>query len=184
MQLLSQNTLHQLNQLYTQIYRENYGVLMAFHRDNMDVPRELQVAAEITLSHRAIDVLRQLEQDLSDIDENIVAISTGYLGELEGIAIEANHLRCHLTIPTATPLLEGLILQALRQTLRSEPEATRLDCILTVNPQAIQGIKRLINLGINLGLQLNLERAQEVYYTYTQHCEAIPSLGAALGIAE
>lgn len=184
MQLLSQNTLHQLNQLYTQIYRENYGVLMAFHREHMDVPRELQVAAEITLSHRAIDVLRRLEQDLSDIDENIVAISTGYLGELEGIAIEANHLHCHLTIPTATPLLEGLILQALRQTLQSEPNATRLDCILTVNPLAIQGIKRLIDLGINLGLNLNLERAQEVYYNYIQHCEAIPSLGIALGIAE
>ena len=40
MQLLSQNTLHQLHQLYAQIYRENYGVLMAFHREHMDVPRE------------------------------------------------------------------------------------------------------------------------------------------------
>ena len=184
MQLLSQNTLHQLNQLYTQIYRENYGVLMAFHRDNMDVPRELQVAAEITLSHRAIDVLRQLEQDLSDIDEHMLAISTGYLGELEGIAVEANHLHCHLTIPTAAPLLEGLILQALRQTLRIEPDATRLDCILTVNPLAVQGIKRLITLGLNLGLNLNLDRSQEVYYHYTQHCEAIPSLGRALAMAE
>ncbi|MEO1182911.1 MAG: DUF3536 domain-containing protein, partial [Cyanobacteria bacterium J06636_28] len=184
MQLLSQNTLHQLNQLYTQIYRENYGVLMAFHRDNMDVPRELQVAAEITLSHRAIDVLRQLEQDLSEIDEHMLAISTGYLGELEGIAVEANHLHCHLTIPAAAPLLEGLILQALRQTLRIEPDATRLDCILTVNPLAVQGIKRLITLGLNLGLNLNLDRSQEVYYHYTQHCEAIPSLGQALAMAE
>ncbi|MEM9265992.1 MAG: DUF3536 domain-containing protein [Cyanobacteria bacterium P01_F01_bin.13] len=184
MQLLSQNTLHQLNQLYTQIYRENYGVLMAFHREHMDVPRELQVAAEITLSHRAINVLRQLEQDLSDIDENILAISTGYLGELEGIAIEANHLRCHLTLPTAATLLEGLILQALRQILRSEPEFTHLDCILSVNPLAIQGINRLITLGANLGLNLNLERSQEVYYSYIQQCAPIPSLGQALGIAE
>lgn len=184
MQLLSQNTLDQLNQLYTQIYRENYGVLMAFHRENMDVPRELQVAAEITLSHRAIDVLRRLEQDLSDIDEHIVAISTGYLGELEGIAIEANHLHCHLTLPTAAPLLEGLILQALRQTLRIEPETDQQGCALTVNPLAIQGIQRLITLGQNLGLHLNLERSQEVYYHYVQHCPAISSLGQALGIAE
>lgn len=184
MQLLSQNTLHQLNQLYTQIYRENYGVLMAFHRENMEVPRELQVAAEITLSHRTIDVLRRLEQDLSDIDENIVAISTGYLGELEGIAIEANHLHCHLTLPTAAPLLEGLILQSLRQLLRIETDTQTSDCALAVNPIAIQGIQRLITLGVNLGLHLNLERSQEVYYHYIQHCPPISSLGQALGIAE
>ena len=184
MQSLSQNTLEQLNQLYTQIYRENYGVLMAFHRENMDVPRELQVAAEITLSHRVIDVLRRLEQDLSDIDEHIVAISTGYIGELEGIAIEANHLHCHLTLPNAAALLEGLILQALRQTLRIDPEAARQGCTLMVNPVAIQGIQRLITLGSNLGLSLNLERSQEVYYDYTQHCPAIPSLGRALSIVE
>ncbi|MBE9066338.1 DUF3536 domain-containing protein, partial [Leptolyngbya cf. ectocarpi LEGE 11479] len=184
MQLLSQNTLHQLHQLYTQIYRENYGVLMAFHRENMEVPRELQVAAEITLSHRTIDVLRRLEQDLSDIDENIVAISTGYLGELEGIAIEANHLHCHLTLPTAAPLLEGLILQSLRQLLRIETDIPTSDCALAVNPIAIQGIQRLITLGVNLGLDLNLERSQEVYYHYIQHCPSISSLGQALGIAE
>ncbi|MFG6096805.1 DUF3536 domain-containing protein [Leptothoe sp. ISB3NOV94-8A] len=184
MQLLSQNTLDQLNQLYTQIYRENYGVLMAFHRESMDVPRELQVAAEITLSHRVIDVLRRLEQDLSDIDEHILAISTGYLGELEGIAIEANHLRCHLTLPQATPILEGLILQALRQTLQIETDATHQACTLAVNPIAIQGIKRLIVLGTNLGLNLNLERSQEVYYNYVQQCPSIPSLGQALGIVE
>ncbi|MEO0349144.1 MAG: DUF3536 domain-containing protein [Cyanobacteria bacterium P01_A01_bin.15] len=184
MQLLSQNTLHQLHQLYAQIYRENYGVLMAFHREHMDVPRELQVAAEITLGHRTIDVLRRLEQDLSEIDENILAISTGYLGELEGIAIEANHLRCHLTLPTAASLLENLILQALRQTLRYDLDAVRLDCVLDVNPIAIQGIQRLITLGGNLGLNLNLERSQEVYYTYIQHCSSIPSLGRALGVVE
>ncbi|MEM9803972.1 MAG: DUF3536 domain-containing protein, partial [Cyanobacteria bacterium P01_D01_bin.56] len=184
MQLLSQNTLHQLKQLYTQIYRENYGVLMAFHREQMDVPRELQVAAEITLSQRVIDVLRQLEQDLSEIDENILTISTGYLGELEGIAIEANHLRCHLTLPKAVTLLESLILQALRQVLRSEPGDSNLDCVLGINPVAIQGIQRLIQLGTNLGLNLNLEKSQEVYYSYIQHCPTVPNLGQALGIVD
>ena len=184
MQLLSQNTLHQLKQLYNQIYRENYGVLMAFHREQMDVPRELQVAAEITLSQRVIDVLRKLEQDLSEIDENILTISSGYLGELEGIAIEANHLRCHLTLPAAVTLLESLILQALRQVLRSEPGHSALDCVLAINPIAVQGIQRLINLGTNLGLHLNLEKSQEVYYSYIQHCPPIPNLGQALGIVD
>ncbi|MEM9978811.1 MAG: hypothetical protein AAF808_14390, partial [Cyanobacteria bacterium P01_D01_bin.2] len=81
-------------------------------------------------------------------------------------------------------LLENLILQALRQTLRYDLDAVRLDCVLDVNPLAIQGIQRLITLGGNLGLHLNLERSQEVYYTYIQHCSSIPSLGRALGVVE
>ncbi|NEP54318.1 MAG: DUF3536 domain-containing protein, partial [Moorea sp. SIO3C2] len=67
MQLVNRNTLDRLNQLYIQIYRENYGVLMAFQQEHMLVPQELQVAAEIALSHKAMEVLRQLEQDLSSI---------------------------------------------------------------------------------------------------------------------
>ncbi|MBT9311637.1 DUF3536 domain-containing protein [Leptothoe kymatousa] len=184
MQLLSQNTLHQLKQLYHQVYRENYGVLMTFHREQMDVPRELQVAAEITLSQRIMDVLRQLEQDLSEIDDNILSISTGYLGELEGIAIEANHLRCHLNLPTAATLLENLILQALRQVLRSTPESSPLDCVMAINSTTIQGITRLIHLGTNLGLNLDLSKAQEVYYSYIQNCQSIPNIGNALGIID
>ncbi|NJL87648.1 MAG: DUF3536 domain-containing protein, partial [Leptolyngbyaceae cyanobacterium SM1_1_3] len=54
MQLLSQETLERLDQLYTQVYRDNYGILMAFHRDRLPVPQELQVAAEVALSNRAL----------------------------------------------------------------------------------------------------------------------------------
>ena len=54
MRLLSQETLTRLDQLYTQTYRENYGVIMAFHRDGLTVPQELQVAAEIALGYRCL----------------------------------------------------------------------------------------------------------------------------------
>ena len=179
MQRLSQNTLERLDQLYTQIYRENYGVLMAFHRDNMAAPQEIQVAAEIALTNRAIRVLRSLERDLSDIDENVLFISGGYIAELEGIAIEANHLRCHLALPAAIPLLEGLILQALRQTLRVKDTS--------IVQTAAQGIQRLIDLGVNLGLQLNLEKSQETYYNHVLakpgQAALLQALGQALAIA-
>ena len=67
MRLLSQETLTRLDQLYTQAYRDNYGVIIAFHRDGLEVPRELQVAAEIALGHRCITTLRTLEQDISEL---------------------------------------------------------------------------------------------------------------------
>ena len=61
--LLSNETLTRLDQLYTQVYRDNYGVLKAFHRDELPVPQELQVAAEVALSHRCLISLRALEQE-------------------------------------------------------------------------------------------------------------------------
>ena len=49
-----------------QVYRDNYGVLMAFHRDELEVPQELQVAAEIAISQRALTALQLLERETSD----------------------------------------------------------------------------------------------------------------------
>ncbi|MEM8810305.1 MAG: glycoside hydrolase, partial [Cyanobacteria bacterium P01_G01_bin.38] len=158
MRLLSQDTLQRLDQLYTQIYRENYGILMAFHRDRISVPQELQVAAEIALSHRALDIIRSLEADLGDVTENVLDISTSYIAELEGVALEASHFNCQLKLPGAKETLEQLIVQALRQTLQaSDPK---------VVASAVTGINRLITLGEKLQLGLSLDRAQETYYHY------------------
>jgi alpha-amylase/alpha-mannosidase (GH57 family) len=91
MRLISHETLTRLNQLYTQVYRDNYGVLMAFHRDDLPVPQELQVAAQVALSHRLTVALQSLEQETSDSTPQALQISLSYLGELEAIATEANY---------------------------------------------------------------------------------------------
>jgi alpha-amylase/alpha-mannosidase (GH57 family) len=158
MQSLSQDTLHRLDQLYTQIYRENYGILMAFHRDRIDVPQELQVAAEIALSHRGQGILRNLEQDLADIDATLLPISTSYIAELEGIATEAKHFHCALKLPNAQVIVEQLIVQTLRYVLHTGEEE--------MVGVAIAGIARLIQLGSNLQIELDLGHAQEMFYEY------------------
>nr|WP_083636892.1 DUF3536 domain-containing protein [Leptolyngbya sp. 'hensonii'] len=116
MRLLSQETLMRLDQLYTQVYRDNYGVLMAFHRDELNVPQELQVAAQVAISHRALTALRALEQEMVE-GNGAAPLQLNHLTELEAIATEANHLCCQLNIPEARQTLERLILQTLRQVL-------------------------------------------------------------------
>ncbi|MFM9158736.1 MAG: glycoside hydrolase, partial [Dolichospermum sp.] len=91
MRLLSQETLARLDQLYTQVYRDNYGIIMAFHRDGLEVPRELQVAAEIALGNRCLITLRSLEQDINEVQ-----LSLNLMVELEAISHETEHLRCQL----------------------------------------------------------------------------------------
>jgi len=155
MGLISHETLTRLDQLYTQVYRDNYGILMAFHRDELPVPQELQVAAEIALSHRCLTSIKALEQEF---DEPQLGLS--YLVELEAIATEANHLRARLKVPEAKQTLEKLILRSLWQLLHdANPDTLDSD---------LNRVKRLIELGNQLHLSLSLDRCQELYFNCLQ----------------
>ena len=161
MQQLNQETLERLDQLYEQVYRENYGVLMAFHRDRLPVPQSLQVAADTTLSQRAMKIVQSLEQDIAEPEGDLLKITVGRIAELEGIAIEAHHFRCQLELAAAKPILERLIDQVLSQTLQLAEAAKQYELAM-----AVEGIDRLIELGDKLGLSLALHRIQERYYAY------------------
>ena len=160
MQLLTQETLTRLDQLYTQVYRDNYGVLMAFHRDELPVPHELQVAAEIALSHRLLLALRSLEQETSDSASDRLDVSFNHLHELEAIATEANHLHCDLTAIEAKQILERFIQRSLWQLLYGFNSET-VD-------REVQRLERLLDLGQQLRLDLNLAQAQELYLHWLQ----------------
>jgi alpha-amylase/alpha-mannosidase (GH57 family) len=160
MQLLSQETLTRLDQLYTQVYRDNYSVLMAFHRDQLPVPQELQVAAEIALSHRCLNLVRSLCEEIEEPQ------STGeHLTELEAVTIEAKHLRCQLKIPEGKQTLEQLILRSLWQLLHNANPAT-----IEVE---IQTLERLIDAGSQLNLGLSLHGVQEIYFRFL-HNQIVP----------
>ncbi|WP_353929066.1 DUF3536 domain-containing protein [Okeanomitos corallinicola TIOX110] len=151
MGLLSQETLTRLDQLYTQTYRENYGVIMAFHRDGLTVPQELQVAAEIALGYRCMTTLRSLEQDIAEPQ-----LSWNHVLELEAIATEAKHLRCQLNIPEGQQILEQLIVRLLWQLLHDVNGSFNTD---------IQRLEKLIDVGYQLNLGICLEKAQELYFS-------------------
>ncbi|NJL39075.1 MAG: DUF3536 domain-containing protein [Leptolyngbyaceae cyanobacterium SM1_4_3] len=165
MRLLSQETLTRLDQLYTQVYRDNYGVLMAFHRDHLEVPQELQVAAEIAISHRAVTSLQALERETSDLTSCNLQLCLSHLAELEAIATEANHLHCQLKLPQISQTLQRLVLRSLWHLLHNfNPKTVETDAQL---------LERLIDLGNQLHLSLPLDRAQELYLK-SLHSEILP----------
>ena len=117
MQLLSRDTLQRLDQLYDQVYRNNYGLIKAFHRDGLLVPQELQVAAEVAIRHRALESLRLLEQETTDLNGGPLHRGAVHLMQLETIAQEAQQFRCDCSIPEGQRILEGIIWRSLRHFL-------------------------------------------------------------------
>jgi alpha-amylase/alpha-mannosidase (GH57 family) len=167
MRLLSRETLLRLDQLYSQVYRDNYGVLRAFHRDGLPVPQELQVAADIALSQRTLEVLHTLDQETSDPDCNPLRLGEDALNELAAIATEASYFQANLSLPEAKPMLEGLIWRSVWQVL-SQPTGDTLTA-------DVDWLVRLISLGDGLSLGLSLERPQELYYQHLNR-EVLPRL--------
>lgn len=151
MQQLTAKTKKRLDQLYTQVYRENYSILAAFQREEMAVPQELQVAAEIALSHRCLLSISALEKSIEELTE-----IDNHLTELKGIAAEAKQLQCQLTIPEGKKTLEQIILRLLWQVLYDGDPSTL--------KQDVNRLETLIDLGYQLNLGLSLDRPQEVYF--------------------
>lgn len=162
MRLLTQENLLRLDQLYTQVYRDNYGVIMAFHRDELPVPKELQVAAEIALGNRCLVATKALEAQIGSRPEN-ATMTTGetfvgmtHLVELETCATEAGHLRCNLDIPEAKQILEKLIVRSLSHLVhQANPETVESD---------IERLERIIAVGQQLNLKIKVDRVQELYF--------------------
>ncbi|MEN9216153.1 MAG: hypothetical protein Q6K90_02375, partial [Gloeomargarita sp. HHBFW_bins_162] len=154
--LLAQNTLTQLDQLYSQVYRENYGVIMAFRRDHLPVPQELQVAAAITLSQKVMFLLRRLELETSNPLHDGPPNGTVYLHELHSLTQEVQQVGVHLDIQEGRQIVERLLLTWLDELLTRLP-----DHLLEIGVQRWQ---KLFLLSESLHLHPQMERIQERYF--------------------
>ncbi|HEY9828565.1 MAG TPA: DUF3536 domain-containing protein [Stenomitos sp.] len=104
--LLSQATLMRLAQQYTQIYRDNHSLLAAYRQDNLTAPQELLVAAEVALSHRAIQTIQSLmplEHSITDATYRL------QLTQLATCILEAEQLGCRLNLDSVVPQLHKLL---------------------------------------------------------------------------
>ena len=148
--LLTAQTKKHLDRLYTQVYRENYSMLAAFQREELPVPQELKVAAEVALSFRCLETASNLNKAVQD-----PAAIDSCLAELTATAVEANHLKCQLNIPVVKVVLEQTIVRLLWQLLYSgDPTTIEAD---------LARIQTAIALGQQLHLGLALDYAQEMY---------------------
>jgi alpha-amylase/alpha-mannosidase (GH57 family) len=128
--------------------------MMAFHRDELPVPVELQVAAEVALGHRCLTAAKALELETEDAES--------LLADIEAIATEAGHLRSRLKVPEVKQILERLVWRSLDALLQAGSDADeRSPLELEAD---ILHIERLIAVGDRLSLGLCLDKSQELYF--------------------
>jgi alpha-amylase/alpha-mannosidase (GH57 family) len=136
-------------------------MLAAFQREEMPVPQELKVAAEVALSYRCIKTANHLEQGFED-----PVVIDNALAELTSTATEANHLECWLNIPELKLILEDTIVSLLQRLLAGDNPAD-LEADVT-------RIETAIALGQQLRLGLALDQAQEIYFS-SLHQDILPN---------
>lgn len=167
MERLTLATQRRLDQLYTQIYRDNYSILVAFQRDELAPPQELQVAAEVALSSRCREALIAWEEVADRLGEwPAIAL------ELQSIGREAAQLHCPLQLAGERPRLEHILWRGLQSWFLDQGDPTPL----------IQGL----HLAQSLHSDFRCDRLQEAWLaTMGNHPPAEPHqrLQQALKIA-
>ena len=149
LRMLADETLTRLDQLYEQVYRDNYGILISFRRDDLPVPHELQVAADIVLNNRLTEELKRLETG-----ESLPNVG------LDAVAIEAINLGCKFTNSEDTEILETYILKQI-QLLSQLQEPNEKSMFSYLNQ-----IEQSLLISGRLNLQLDLDLAQEAFLNY------------------
>jgi hypothetical protein len=168
-ELLSQDTLTRLDQLYTQVYRNNYGLLMAYQHDELPIPQPLLVAAQVALSHRATLAIQRLEQALSEgTVDGYNSIAS--IGELDAIATEVSHLGCTLSLGNAEKQFASLLQRWLWQQLYDAESWQSHDSLLR--------FLQVLEIGHRLQLNVKRDRLQELYshFLREQNLNPVPEL--------
>ena len=149
LQQLADETLTRLDQLYEQVYRDNYGILISFRRDGLAVPPELQVAADIVLNNRLTEQLKRL-----GTGEQLPNVG------LDAVAIEAINLGCKFIHTEDAELLENYILSQIQQ-LSQRQDIDEKSLLSYLNQ-----IEESLAIASRLNLHLNLDLSQEAFLNY------------------
>ena len=185
--ILLRDTLAGLDRLYDGVYRNNYGILLGFNRDEMPVPQELQAAADISLSQRAIAAFDALDRDVTGPSGSAILLHNGHLAELEAIADEATRLHCTLNLEAVQNQAERAIATLVERAMASSRQAfadlqagTPLKEVPTLLLEELGAIARLTALGSSLELNLWLEPSQEQFFGYL-HGTIVPTVLPVIG---
>jgi hypothetical protein len=148
---------------YKHLYEENRRVVERLQEIGFQLPRELRLAAELTVGLRLERELRGQRSGAGDYDAAIE------------VARDAARFGYRIDRTSVTRVFEETVTEAARRV------------VVQPNAENISSARALIELGRELGLEANLERGQEILYeaarTGAHLSEEAREFALALGLA-
>jgi hypothetical protein len=146
-QRLIQNELSEHRRIYAELFDRNKGAVEALAREGLEIPFEIRVAAEVTLSDRLLHEVEALQKDFR---------ATLKRGEIDRIVGEAKEHGFHLRVQE--PLL--ILNEMLKEKMGLLQKAKGSD--LTVQADRIGEIITLLDQVDKWGFKLSREEAQDL----------------------
>ena len=146
-QRLIQNELSEHRRIYAELFDRNKGAVEALAREGLEIPFEIRVAAEVTLSDRLLHEVEALQKDFR---------ATLKRGEIDRIVGEAKEHGFHLRVQE--PLL--ILNEMLKEKMGLLQKAKGSD--LTVQADRIGEIITLLDQVDPWGFKLSREEAQDL----------------------
>jgi len=142
-------------QIYADLFDRTKLAVEALSREGLEIPYEIRVAAEVTLSNRLFEEMEELKKDFKGTIKRKV---------IDEIIEQTREHDYHLGMEKSLRLLSEI----LREKMNGVREARGLD--LSRQSEQIEEIITLLDLIKKWGFEISLEEAQNVMGEILQEC--------------
>jgi len=142
-------------QIYADLFDRTKQVVEALSREGLEIPYEIRVAAEITLSNRLFQEIKELKRDFKTTKER---------GEIDRMIEEAKEHGYHLRKEKSLLVLNEILMEkimALQESKRSD---------LSRQAEQIEEVMTFLDLVKKLDFEISLEEAQNLMGQMLDEC--------------
>jgi hypothetical protein len=142
-------------QIYTDLFDRTRQTIEALSREGLEIPHEIRVAAEITLSHRLFQEITALKKDFRKTNER---------GEIDRIIEEAKEHGYHLRKEKSLLVLNEMLKEKMKTLQESRGSG------LTRHSEQVEEVMTLLDLTKKWSFELSLEEAQNMMKELLDEC--------------
>jgi hypothetical protein len=147
LQKLIQKEFDEHCQIYADLFDRTKQVVEAMSREGLEIPYEIRVAAEVTLSNRLFQETNELKRDFKATQER---------GEIDRIIEEAKEHGYQLSKEKSLFVLNGIFMEKIKALQENKGSD------LPRQAEQIEEVMRLLDLAKKWGFDLSLEEAQNL----------------------
>ena len=142
-------------QIYADLFDRTRQAVEALSREGLEIPYEIRVAAEVTLSNRLFQEINELKKDFKKTKEG---------GEIDRIIEEAKEHGYHLRRERSLLVLNEILME--KMNLLQESKGADL----SRQSERIEEVIRLLDLAKKWGFEISMEGAQDLMGQISDEC--------------